>query len=287
MDHVIKFLNAVASLAWPAFAFVAFFYLKDEIKNLIGRLRRGKILGQEIELDDQLDNLKIAVDSVKQIASNDPARNDAQQSAAEKDQILGKALASPLETFLRISSELELAINNVLARSGWADSAQKLSVAQAFARLPRNWVADDIAKSIRQFTEIRNRIVHEHHQVTEAEILRAIDIGLDLITIVKSYPIEENRVREMVAIFEDSSCKKAISGTKGLRLDTRHPNLPNAVRIFPTTRTWYEPGQLVSWEWNSEMRYGPAWFINSETGEIEQAWHSSTEFVGRPLREKS
>lgn len=44
-------LQAIASLLWPLLTFGAVLVFRAQIKDFIGRLRRGKLLGQEVELD--------------------------------------------------------------------------------------------------------------------------------------------------------------------------------------------------------------------------------------------
>jgi hypothetical protein len=45
-----ELISAVASLLWPLFAFTSLFVFKKQIGDLVGRIKRGKLLGQEIEL---------------------------------------------------------------------------------------------------------------------------------------------------------------------------------------------------------------------------------------------
>ena len=45
MEHVAPIIQAVASLIWAGFAFTALFVLKPEIARLLGRLKKGKVLG--------------------------------------------------------------------------------------------------------------------------------------------------------------------------------------------------------------------------------------------------
>src|SRR5438128_11183202 len=46
-----ELLQAVAALLWPILAFVVLLVFRGQIQGLLNRLRRGKVLGQEIELD--------------------------------------------------------------------------------------------------------------------------------------------------------------------------------------------------------------------------------------------
>ena len=52
-----ELIEAIASLLWPAFAFVALFVFHEQIKILLvqlGKLNKGKFLGMELEFSDRL-----------------------------------------------------------------------------------------------------------------------------------------------------------------------------------------------------------------------------------------
>jgi hypothetical protein len=44
-------MRALASLAWPGVAILAMYWFRSEIRSLLGRIRKGKFLGNEFELD--------------------------------------------------------------------------------------------------------------------------------------------------------------------------------------------------------------------------------------------
>lgn len=50
MNDFAELVAAIASLLWPIFAFVVLLVYKKQLRNLLDRLRRGKFLGQELEL---------------------------------------------------------------------------------------------------------------------------------------------------------------------------------------------------------------------------------------------
>ena len=58
MSEFSELLKATASLLWPILGFVALFLFRNEIANAIGRIRKGKFLGQEVELGDELVRLQ-------------------------------------------------------------------------------------------------------------------------------------------------------------------------------------------------------------------------------------
>jgi hypothetical protein len=56
-----------------------------------------------------------------------------------------------------------------------------------------------------------------------------------------------------------------------------------ALRVFPTTRTHFERGREVAWDWNRDRSWGPAWYRHPDSGDLQHAWDSSLEFIGRHL----
>jgi small-conductance mechanosensitive channel len=49
-------ISATASLLWPIIAITVITWFRPELRALLARIRKGKILGQEFELDQMLDN---------------------------------------------------------------------------------------------------------------------------------------------------------------------------------------------------------------------------------------
>src|SRR5687767_14135244 len=54
-----ELITAVAALLWPLFAFVALFAFRSELRSLLARIKKGKVLGQEIELQESLAILEV------------------------------------------------------------------------------------------------------------------------------------------------------------------------------------------------------------------------------------
>lgn len=284
MKELNDFIGAIASLAWPILAIYAFHYLRDDIRGFINRLRKGKMFGQEVELADQIADLDVTVEAAKQsIAESNSEKQNIE--VLTKSEIVRPIEYNPQKAFLIISSKLEAEVNNILARTGWGDDRGPLSLSQAFSRIPKSLFANDVAVSVRQFTNIRNRIIHQYHTASDEEVLYAIEIGYKLLDILKKIEIEENRVIDLVDVYNDENCMNKIDGIKGLRIKTKHIKDGESIRILPTSKTWYEKDQIISWAWDARNMIGKAWYMNPDSNEIEVAWHSSTEFIGAPLAE--
>ncbi len=58
MKEFAELLQGIAALLWPILTFVLLLIFRREIVDVARRLKRGKFLGQELELDKSLDQLE-------------------------------------------------------------------------------------------------------------------------------------------------------------------------------------------------------------------------------------
>lgn len=279
-----EFLKGLAAVAWPAFAFAVLLTFKDEIKDLLARLKKGKLLGQEIELAERLDKFQETVSEAEAVSTPlieirpnvlppDPANADLEAS------ILLEATRSPRVSLMLLAAEVEQTIRKIFLQTGWHRNRKSLPFTIAVGELP---LPEDSLGSVRMFWEIRNQIIHGHGSVSDEEILRAIDSGLVLLRSLKAIPVEAHIVYQPgVAIYTDPECRELAPG-KGIILETRSPRgVTGHLQIFPTLKTDYEKGKMVSWEWDLTNVWGKTWYKDPSTGEIKIAWDSAGEFCGK------
>jgi hypothetical protein len=50
-----ELILAISELLWPILAFIAILVFKKDINQILNRIKRGKILGNEFELDKEVD----------------------------------------------------------------------------------------------------------------------------------------------------------------------------------------------------------------------------------------
>src|SRR5712692_9114914 len=72
MKDYAPLIQAIASLIWPLAVTGIILYYRKEIKGLLGRIKRGKFLGQEIELEGPLNRLQESADAA---AAEMPSRS--------------------------------------------------------------------------------------------------------------------------------------------------------------------------------------------------------------------
>lgn len=139
--------------------------------------------------------------------------------------------------------------------------------------------------AVREFRDVRRRIVHGS-DVSEHEVLRAIDLGSSILQALRRVPREVHVVvAPSVEVFEDNLGTKP-RDVRAVLLESTNvvDGRPGSPRAFPTRRD-YKKGQTVSWEWKFDTIWDESWYRDLDTGQIAYAWTSSAEFDGRPLEE--
>lgn len=293
MQQIAVLLQAIASILWPGFAFTVLFVFRKEISDLTSRLKKGKLLGQEIELNESLDKLQSAAESVQTevaaLTTSEAAPPKRLESAAiEHDisrRIIDEASRSPKAALMSLASEIEKLAIEVLATTGHLKSRKFIPIQQAINEL-NHGLPSHVPSSLQHFWDVRNRLIHKG-EGSDEEFLRAIDSGLSILRALQAIPRELNFVFETdVEVYSDEQLTKPIKGVKAIILETHSPGgVSKTLRIFPTSQSYFKKGKQVSWEWSFGLVTGQAWYRHIKTGAPTLAWSSSAEFVGRHLDE--
>jgi hypothetical protein len=288
MDTLAKLIDAVAHLLWPAFAFYFLWLFKPQLTDVLKRLSRvtkWKGLGQEIELDE----LEKATEKAKGeiVTPQQPEMKLAEPRAdqASENEILREAAKSPKAALLLLGSKIQQRLRQLLAATGWQQNIKAEPLLDAIDKLrAQGSLPEHVSGSLKLFLDVRNKLIHGG-QATDDDVFRAIDSGLTLLRAIESIPAEVNVVhRTGVRLYSDPECARPVSDAKGVVLETTSPGgTQKSFRIYPTTRTHFQEGKRVAWEWNLGKIWGHAWYRDPETNEVKEAWNSSAEFVGRHL----
>jgi len=197
MERIAALIQAVAALLWPLVALYAFHRFAPEIKSLAARLRKGKVLGQEIELERSLDRLgRTAAKAESEVAASvstrslvaTPEPRGGDRSSESVQRILTTAAQSPKAGLLLLASELEGELRQLLTSFDPLDGRRTLPAKEAFARLTASGgMPRHVGESLRLFWDVRNKVVHGR-TASDDEILRAIDSGLRLLRALSALP---------------------------------------------------------------------------------------------------
>lgn len=285
-----EILKAIASLLWPILGFTTIYLFKNEIASTLGRMKKGKFLGQEIELSDEVVKLhKTATEALEEVSSlpkssNSPEKQDKDDNSSLSE-IIKEASRSPKTALILLASEVEKEAKQTLASIGKLQGTHRMTLSQIINELDNHYgLPRHVSSSLRLFWETRNKIIHGG-ETEESNILSAIDSGVTILRTLQSLPKETNWVQnEGVPVFSDPDCKHEIKGVKGIILRTESPSGAKiSYRIFPSTRVHFQKNKRVSWEWSFDRTWNDAWYKDPETDEIKLAWNSSSEFIGRNL----
>lgn len=286
---------AIATLLWPVVALIALLMFKKDIRQLFHRLRRGKFFGQEVELQPEVRELRVAADlAAEEVSPQVSSERDTALKASDSETpsldldvagLMEGAQASPEVAVMRLSALLEKELRLLLGSLGYLAKGERFSAPKAVDRLsesgnlPRN-----TTQSLRIFWDLRNKIVHGHSTPDEREVLSVLDIGISLLRTVRAIPHEINIISHPdVPVYSDSSCVHERPGVVAVILETHSPDRTHVMRrIYPTTRRgYYLKGKRVTWEWSFTNTWGESWFRDPDTNKPQEAWSSSAEFVGR------
>ena len=292
MSEIAILIQAVASLLWPLFAFAVLCVIRPHIADLVMRLKKGKLLGQEIELADSLRLLDASATSVEKEVAALPAPNSATAAPQELVQeentvksIVTEAARSPKAALILLAGELEKAAREILATTGHLRGRRFIPIAQAIDELDQKFgLPRHIPSSLKLFWDTRNKLIHGAAG-TEEDTVRAIDSGLTILRALQAVPRDTFVVRDRaIQVFGDAGLTEPMDNIHGVLLEIiSDGGTSKTHQLLPTTRDHFRVGEPVAWEWDFGHQVGPAWYRSPLTGEIQQAWINSAEFVGRHL----
>lgn len=286
LELINEFMIALSHLLWPVLVFIIIFIFKKQIIDILWRIKKGKLFGQEFELEEKIDKFQTIV---KEAEQETPVTLSGNKMIRDDDiDILASSRNDPQIGIMLLSREIEKEIRILLASLGLLSEKNYVTIQQAFEILvQKGFLTKYTTGSVKTFWELRNRVIHGKTIQNESNIIRVLDIGIALLKTLRSIPHGIDIVYHPgVDIFSDASCTNKIIGAKGLILETIGPGgIEKTLRIFPTTKTNYIKGKRVAWEWNLSKTWGETWYIDPDTKEKRPAWSSSGEFIGRHIEE--
>jgi hypothetical protein len=290
MKDVTAVIQALASLLWPLFAFWFVHLFKHQIRDILTRIKKGKVLGQEIELQDSLGALETAATTAAsdvatlpqgKLSPTDtaPLTSGLETIDQKVDHILHDATLSPKLALIGLSAEIERELREVLASLG--QYSTRIGIREGIQTLVRLGLPQSLTVSVNLFSQMRNRLVHGYG-IPDDAVVSALDSGITILKAIKAVPRETHRIyRKDVALFANDAGDVEVNGATGVILESTGADGKSSNRIYPTTKAGYEIGKPVSWEWNLSQTFGETWYRDPDTGTIRYAWTSSAEFVGR------
>lgn len=289
LEDALKLIEALSAWSWPAVAVLAMLLFRRDLRELIARIKRGRVSGVEFELDEFQAKVARADAQVVQVAEDLPARPQLLGLPGPEgdDKVLSRAVQAPKAALMLLASDIERELRQLLAATGWHQGKPFTPVPLGIERVARMTpMPEALTEAVQQFWPIRSKLVHGH-DVNDGQVLRAIDAGLVLLKAIRAVPHETNVVHHSgVEVFGDQAGTTRVDGVRALILETTSSDgQQTKFRVFPTTRTDYVKGKRVAWEWSSRNTWKKCWYRDPDSREIRPGWDSSMEFVGRHLDE--
>jgi len=269
---------------------------RGQIRNLVSRLKRGKFLGQELELAAETKEVDIKVKAAEATEPErplaDPSKDNVQQLTdlesenSKTKQFLDEAAKDKPLALVRIWIEIEQELKLLIAAHGLRQLVSRANPSMYIQTLAkRQIISVETASGLMAFYDVRNRVVHGRAgKFTDSDLVALIDSGLRLLEILKAIPRTTAKVQALVPFFSDPAAKVRVEGANAVIFEGPLTRGSDHQRIYPTTRS-YEAGQLLSWEWNLSKVWGPSWYRDPENGQVKHGWDSSGEFAGRPIED--
>jgi hypothetical protein len=125
---------------------------RQPIRELLERLIKGKLFGQELELQPSVRELRLSVERAQIEVEQLPQKQEkaltnggqdiqakqlpeAAQTESEIDKILDASVNSPEVAILRLSALLEKEAREILASTNWLQPTKRTSLLEAFKAL--------------------------------------------------------------------------------------------------------------------------------------------------------
>jgi hypothetical protein len=167
MQNVALVIQALASLLWPIFAFLALYLFRSEMIDVIKRVKKGKIFGQEFELDE---NLRILEDRVKVVADQMQARPEIEREINMSEvtpynenmaeNIIKQAANSPRVALIMLQEEIEKQARRTVAAMGLLHERSEITLQQALDELRQYGLPPALPEVLRFFSDVRNKFIH-------------------------------------------------------------------------------------------------------------------------------
>ncbi len=291
LTSIANLIEAISRFAWPVVAIFFLSFYRDSINKILSKITKLKIFGQEVELEEEIEELKQEVQEAKEsVPTQDIAEFELNETLVRR-KIIEESSRNPVSAIIMLASEIERTAREIMAGSGWLQKEHKLNVRQNFKSLiDKKRVPESVYSSFDLFWQIRNKVVHGvgTRDISQKELMKIIDIGLTLLNTLNAIPRERHYVKATeIDLYSDPDCTQLIENVKGIMLRNVAPGgIDERVQVFPTTKIrYYQIGQEVSWEWSFYNTWKDAWYIDPESNEKKLAWNSSAEFVGRHMSE--
>jgi uncharacterized protein YutE (UPF0331/DUF86 family) len=304
---ITELVGALANLLWPVVVLIIALQFRPEIRAFINRLKKGKLLGQEVELESNVEHLRETVQKAEQEAlqsspepyslKSAPENNELERANAASldslegaydkaiDKIVDLSATEPLAALLKLSQTVEKELKVLAVSTAVLKSNQRTSPRQLIRIMSsKNILPLHAVESLDQFWKIRNKIIHESAEISHAIIFKVLDIGFQILKTLRQIPVEVITVHHPgIPVYKDENCVGEHEEVKGIILRYISPGT-EMTKIWPVRKNVdFQQGDYVTKDWDCNYRWDQTWYIDPITDEKKIAWTGVCEFVGVPV----
>lgn len=170
MEYLKLFVQAIGHLAWPIVVFLIAISFKNEIAQLLKRVKKAKYKGVELDLENDFQEMKKDAMDAGITMMYSPSTFQQENFEAFKQ--------APEWVFIKTWQEIDNLLNN--AYKAKIDKVGKTPpTSRVISALVDNAVINsEMASLIRKMNEIRNKIVHSSEfEITRGELLEWLGIS--------------------------------------------------------------------------------------------------------------
>lgn len=305
------FIEAVSKLLWPIAAVVIATLFRSQIAELLRRVRKAKVLGNEIELAE-LEELKDATraaqkDAAKVSAGREAAAKVAAAKLTETMHPEESALFEPQDfpvIMLRWARDhadtephtaagvafvgLERAMQNALASTGERNlTYHTMKLAQQIQN--RFGLSSSFVLAVEKFRVARNAVAHQGRDNFPHDEAREIaKTGVALLELILGLPYPRLYVDQAgMLVYEDKECSRVISGLEGVAIiaPAVSGGTGHIMAVVTDRLRYYKKGHQVVDVWEANARYKWPLWIRRTDGSASRKVSRDEIFVGSHIDE--
>lgn len=232
LELIVDLINALARPSVPLVVIIFIYKFRNELSDILKRLKKGKILGQEIEVSERIDEL--SENAAEEYIELPPSVITEEQTIKEEERIkvteesrviLEEAEKNPKKALDSVVNRVEMELKDLIATHGLIRYFEKgFHFLKASALLQnRGVVSRTIGTSLRNFYKLKKDITEKQTQSSGEDILRLTDLGIILSNSIKAIPRESYEVlAPNIEVFKDNRCRFTKSENIKLQTSCKH-----------------------------------------------------------------
>lgn len=185
-------------LSWPVAVFVIVFLMRTQLRDLLKRLRRSNVFGQDFYFGDVLERAEVSTAQAAADAESKALPDSEPLSEPEKPEVNDKAQWNPSGVVIAAWERTEAAVRALHRAAGLPTSERRTPVAMSRQLAGAGIVNRSFENSIVQLNQLRSLVAHGRHEPTPGEAAGYAQVANELVRAAESLIPLAERGQEMV-----------------------------------------------------------------------------------------